>query len=63
MRSFLQTLKAVAWGFFGVRKNSDHAQDTKTLDPFHVILAGLFAGAVLVVGLLLIIRWVVPSLS
>ncbi|HEY9461055.1 MAG TPA: DUF2970 domain-containing protein [Paralcaligenes sp.] len=63
MRSFLKTLKAVAWGFFGVRKNKDHAQDTQTIDPFHLIIAGLLAGAVLVIGLLLIIRWVVPGLS
>jgi hypothetical protein len=62
MGGFLRTLKAVAWGFFGVRKNIDHAKDTK-LDPFHIILAGLIAAAVLVIGLLLIIRWVVPSLS
>ena len=41
--SFWQTLKAVAWSFFGVRKSSDYAQDVARINPVHVIVAGVIA--------------------
>jgi hypothetical protein len=59
--SFLQTLKAVAWSFFGVRKSSDYAQDVARINPIHVIVAGVLAAVVFVVGLVLLVRWVVDS--
>ena len=31
--SVLQTFRAVAWSFFGVRRSSDHAQDVQKLNP------------------------------
>ena len=42
--SFLQTMKAVAWGFFGVRKGAGHREDVAKLNPVHVIVAGLLVG-------------------
>ncbi|NBD20258.1 DUF2970 domain-containing protein [Aquabacterium fontiphilum] len=59
--SFLQTVKAVAWSFFGVRKSADHQKDLEHLNPVHVIVIGLLAGVLFVVVLLLIVRWVVTS--
>lgn len=59
--SFGQTMKAVAWSFFGVRKSSDHAQDVSKLNPLHVIIAGVIAAAVFVIGLVLLVRWVIGS--
>jgi hypothetical protein len=59
--SFLQTLKAVAWSFFGVRKSADYAEDVARINPVHVIVAGVLAAAVFVIGLVLLIRWVVSS--
>ncbi len=59
--SFAQTLKAVAWSFFGVRKGKDHAQDVAKLNPVHVIVAGLIGAAVFVGVLVLLVRWVVAS--
>jgi hypothetical protein len=59
--SFAQTLKAVAWSFFGVRKSSDHAQDLAKLNPVHVIVAGVLAAVLFVVGLVLLIRWIIAS--
>jgi hypothetical protein len=59
--SFWQTLKAVAWSFFGVRKSSDYAQDVARINPIHVIVAGVLAAVVFVVGLVLLVRWVVDS--
>ena len=61
--SFLQTMKAVAWGFFGVRKGSSHREDIAKLNPVHVIVAGLLAAALFVTVLVLIVRWAVSSLT
>jgi hypothetical protein len=51
--SFLATMKAVFWSFFGVRKRRDYEQDAANLNPVHVIIAGLI-GAALFIGLLLL---------
>lgn len=59
--SFSQTLRAVGWSFFGVRKSAEHAKDMEQLNPVHVIVAGLIAVAVFIVALVLIVRWVLSS--
>lgn len=59
--SFGQTLRAVAWSFFGVRKSSEYERDVQQLNPLHVIAAGIVAAVVFVVGLLMLIRWVIGS--
>lgn len=59
--SFLQTMKAVAWSFFGVRKSADYAQDVAKINPVHVIVAGVIAALVFVVGLILLVNWVISS--
>lgn len=61
--SFLQTVKAVAWGFFGVRKGSGHREDIAKLNPVHVVVAGLLGALVFVITLIVIVRWAVASLS
>jgi hypothetical protein len=59
--SFGQTLKAVAWSFFGVRKSSDYAQDVARINPIHVIVAGVLLAVLFVVGLILLVNWVIGS--
>ncbi len=59
--SFVQTLKAVAWSFFGVRKSTDYAQDVAKINPIHVIVAGILAGVLFVIGLVLLVKWIVAS--
>ena len=59
--SFVQTVKAVAWSFFGVRKSSGLAQDVARIKPAHLIVAGLLGGALFVTVLVLFVRWVVAS--
>ncbi|OAE58035.1 hypothetical protein A7J67_07820 [Achromobacter xylosoxidans] len=61
--SFLQTMKAVAWAFFGVRKGAGYREDSAKLNPVHVIVAGLLAAAIFVTVLVLIVRWAVSSLT
>ena len=41
--SFLQTMKAVAWSFFGVRKGADLEKDVNQLNPLHVVIAAVKA--------------------
>ncbi len=59
--SFLQTMKAVAWSFFGVRKGSDYEKDVSQLNPVHVIIAGVIGAALFIVALLLLVNWVLSS--
>ena len=61
--NFFQTLKAISWAMFGIRKGSGYQEDMAKLNPVHVVLAGLLAGLMFVVGLLMIVRWAVSSLS
>jgi hypothetical protein len=59
--SFLQTMRAVAWSFFGVRRSADHAQDVARLNPVHVVIAGVVGAALFVLALVLLVQWVVAS--
>ena len=59
--SFVQTIKAVAWSFFGVRKGADYERDLSQLNPLHLVIAGVL-GALLLVGLLIgLVNWVIAS--
>lgn len=59
--SFLQTMQAVAWSFFGVRRRTDWEQDVEKLNPVHVIIAGIIGALIFVLALVLVVRWVVSS--
>ena len=59
--SFVQTLQAVGWSFFGVRRSADYAQDVAKLNPVHVIIAGVIGAGVFVLALVLLVQWVVGS--
>ena len=57
----LETMRAVAWSFFGVRRRADHERDLQRLNPVHVIIAGVVGAAIFVGLLVALIRWVVSS--
>ena len=57
--SFGQTVRAVRWSFFGVRKRADYEADAAQLNPVHVIIVGVAAAAAFVVALLAIVKWIV----
>lgn len=57
--SLLQTVKAVASSFFGVRGRSAHEQDMAKLNPVVVIGVGIALAAVFVLTLVTIVRMVV----
>ncbi|MEF3063911.1 DUF2970 domain-containing protein [Pandoraea apista] len=54
--SFVQTINAVFWSFFGVRKGRDHDRDMAQLNPVHLIVAGLVGGILFVVALVLLAK-------
>lgn len=59
--SFGQTLRAVAWSFFGVRKGVDHQRDVEKLNPVHVVVAGIVAALLFIAALVLLVNWVIGS--
>ncbi len=59
--TLLQTVGAVAWSFFGVRRSADHEHDVQRLNPVHVVIAGLAAAALFIVALVLLVKWVIGS--
>lgn len=60
-KSLLRTIRAVAWGFFGVRKNSDYQEDIAKLTPLHIVIVGLVAVACFVGALILLVKYVVAA--
>ena len=59
--SFLQTMQAVAWSFFGVRRSADYEKDVAQLNPVHVIIAGVIGAVLFVLVLVLLVQWVIGS--
>jgi hypothetical protein len=52
--SFLQTLKAVSWGFLGVRRRQDQEKDARGMSPGYLIIIGLLLTLVFVLVLVTI---------
>jgi hypothetical protein len=58
-RTFMETLKAVFWSFFGVRKRSDYEKDAEQLNPVYVIIAALIGAFIFIATLIVIVKSVV----
>lgn len=59
--SFLQTLQAVAWSFFGVRKSADYAKDVSQLNPVHLVIAGVLGAVLFIAVLLALVNFIISS--
>ena len=59
--SFLQTLKAVGWSFFGVRKSGEFEKDVSQLNPVHVVVAGVIGAFAFIGALLMLVNWVLAT--
>lgn len=57
--SLVGTVKAVLWGFLGVRRNADYQQDIARLNPIHIVVVGLLMALLFVLALILLVNWVV----
>jgi hypothetical protein len=53
------TVKAVLWGFLGVRRNADYQSDVAKLNPIHLMVVGVVMALLFVVTLILLVNWVV----
>lgn len=53
------TVKAVLWGFLGVRRHSDYQSDVAKLNPIHIMVVGVLMALLFVLALILIVNWVV----
>lgn len=58
---FLATFKAVLWSFIGVRKRRDYQDDAASLNPLAVVVAGVLAGVMFVLLLVMVVKWVIAS--
>ncbi len=56
--SLLRTIRAVAWSFVGIRKNSEYQEDLGKLNPLHIIVTALVGVALFVAGLIALVNWV-----
>ena len=56
--TFWQTVRAVGWSFFGIRKNSGYRDDLAKLNPLHIIAVAFVAVALFVCALILLVHWV-----
>lgn len=57
--SFWRSVKAVAWSFVGIRKNSEYQEDLAKVNPFHIIVVGILSALLLVIGLIALVNLVV----
>ena len=56
--SVAATVKAVLWGFLGVRRRSDFQEDIARLNPLHLMAVGVVMAFLFVAGLILLVNWV-----
>lgn len=61
MASLIDTIKAVAWSFVGIRKNSEYQKDLGQLNPLHVVAVALVGVALFVAVLVAVVHWVVKQ--
>ena len=57
--TFMQSMKAVMWGFLGVRKKAGLQEDVASLSFVHIIIAGVVGALIFMAILLLIVKAVV----
>ena len=52
------TLKAVLWGFFGIRSSRGYDEDRKKLKIQYVIAAGVFCAVMMVLVLVAVVKFI-----
>jgi hypothetical protein len=57
--SIMATVRAVLWGFLGVRRNADYQDDIARLNPIHIMVVGVAMALLFVAGLIFLVNWVV----
>ena len=54
----IDTVKAVLWGFLGVRRRSDYEKDIARLNPLHLMAVGVLMAFLFVAALIVLVNWV-----
>lgn len=52
------TIRAVLWGFLGIRSSRGHEHDRRQLKLHHVVIVGVLCALVFVALLVGIVKWV-----
>lgn len=58
---FLISMRAVFWGFLGVRKRSGQDADMASVTFVHIVLAGILGAIIFMAILLMIVKAVVTN--
>jgi hypothetical protein len=58
---FLISMRAVLWGFLGVRKGSGQEADMASVSFVHIVLAGVLGAVIFMAILLMIVKAVVAN--
>lgn len=58
---FLISMRAVMWGFLGVRKRSGQDADMASVTFVHIVLAGILSAVIFMTILLFIVKAVVSN--
>ncbi|WP_327084825.1 DUF2970 domain-containing protein [Thauera sp. Sel9] len=53
---FWATMRAVLWSFFGVRKRQAYLDDAGSLNPLAVVAAGVLAGAIFIITIVVVVQ-------
>ncbi len=56
--TFLQTIRAVLWSFFGIRSKTGYDADMQQLNFAKVVVVGILAAAVFVISLILLVSFI-----
>jgi len=59
--TFFISMRAVLWGFLGVRKRSGQDADMASLSFVHIVLAGVLGTVIFMTILMLIVKAVLKS--
>jgi hypothetical protein len=59
--SVFKLVRAVLWSFIGIRKSSGLKDDFATIKPLHVMVVGVVAAFIFVIGLIVVVNLVVAS--
>jgi hypothetical protein len=59
--SLLIVVRTIIWSFFGVRGRAAHDSETVHLSPVQILVAGVVGAAVLVLGLVALVRFIVAN--
>jgi len=49
-------MRAVLWSFFGVRKRQAWLDDAGSLNPLAVVAAGVLAGAIFIITIVVVVQ-------